>query len=249
MFTDDAEILTQLEQEAFSESFGSEWVVASGPTGEEEDSSQDNGEGATPSLIVPTRDPDEEVSQDLVVPSAGEDAGPSFVHSSSAKSTSLTREEYERSLQDSMNRAMKRPRVNFPWDEGPLVSIFGQEDVFPKFFTPHDFQEQAPDLAPGQAIAMHIPEEIPSQKTALQCVRARPDLSFPESEEALKLKAIMTWTEMLANAPHQFQVGRDVLQQSSQDPGNLAPYPAETVEAVMGVKAPSTVLSRRMAVK
>ena len=91
-----------------------------------------------------------------------------------------------------MNRALKRPKVSFPWDEGPLAAVFGDEpSLFLKILTPDHYQ-QAPDLAPGQAIALHIPEALPSQKTASQCVRARPDTSFPESEEGLKFKAIMT---------------------------------------------------------
>ena len=151
-----------------------------------------------------------------------------------------------------MNRALKRPKVSFPWDDGrgPLAAVFGEEaDMFPKFFNPDHFHQQESDLAPGQAIALHLPEDLHSQKTASQCIRACPDNSFLESEEALKLKAIMTWTEIVAQAAHHFQVGKDVLQNYAIDCEHFAIYLAETIEAVMGVKAPSTVLSRGMAVK
>ena len=53
----------------------------------------------------------------------------------------------------------------------------------------------------------------------------------------------------MAEAPHHFQAGKDVLQNYAHDCEEFAIYLAETTEAVMGVKAPSTILSREMAIK
>ena len=45
----------------------------------------------------------------------------------------------------------------------------------------------------------------------------------------------------MTETPHHFQAGKDVLQNYAHDCEQFAIYLAETIEAVMGVKAQSTI--------
>ena len=109
---------------------------------------------------------------------------------------------------------------------------------------------QAPtELPPGQTICTYLQEEAVPDKTAAECVRSRPDASFPESEEALKLKSLMLWAQIVAEAPSQFQGGKDVLQDQQRESDQFVSVRAEAIEAVIGVKAPSTVFPTGIAIK
>ena len=106
MCEEEVDLLAQLEQEAFSEGFGSDWVLASEPSAEAEEASQEAGEGARSSQDFPNGDAGEGASSSSVIQEqciVGK-AVPETRQDRKAKV--LSQREYERSLQDSMNRAL-----------------------------------------------------------------------------------------------------------------------------------------------
>ena len=83
--------------------------------------------------------------------------------------------EYQDSLQDSLNRALKRSGVALPGTEGPLASIFEDEaDTFPRLTIPNEQTEPGMDLKPGEAVAAWLQNDEAKFYGASNCIRARP---------------------------------------------------------------------------
>ena len=89
----------------------------------------------------------------------------------------------------------------------------------------------------------------PAKASALAAIKNRPNLSFPKSEQTLRLKGIALWCEIIWSDPQKFGITRHIQISDAGKNQEAAEDLLTCVDAVMGVKASSTINSRGMVVK
>ena len=89
----------------------------------------------------------------------------------------------------------------------------------------------------------------PAKASALAAIKNRPNLSFPKSEQTLRLKGIALWCEIIWSDPQKFGITRHIQISEAEKNQEAAEDLLTCVDAVMGVKASSTINSRGMVVK
>ncbi|CAE7431203.1 METTL21B, partial [Symbiodinium necroappetens] len=162
----------------------------------------------------------------------------------------LSGSEYRDALQGCLMRATKRVKIQMPWETPIMQSIFGEPEMVPAVpFSSGEPSKPEESQGPGEAIEKLIIPRVPVVATSLAAIKNRPNVSFPKSEEALRLKGIALWCEIVWTDPHHFGITRHISLDESSNSEEKAEELSTCVEAVMGVKAPSTIHSRAMVIK
>ncbi|CAE7255146.1 unnamed protein product [Symbiodinium sp. CCMP2592] len=170
----------------------------------------------------------------------------------SSPSGVLQGREYEQALQGCLLRAAKRPRIVMPWETPLMRDIFGTTEppvVVPQAQLQTTAPPSEPDRDPGEAIGKILMPPRAGASSALSAVKNRPNVNFPKSEQASRLKGISLWCDVIGVAPQHFGITRHVQLSDEDNGGQVATELFTCVDAVMGVKAPSTINSRGMVVK
>ena len=134
-----------------------------------------------------------------------------------------------------------------------MKGIFGEPEplaLVPSIQIQHTASREETHQDPGAVIGnILLSARPPAKASALAAIKNRPNLSFPKSEQTLRLKGIALWCEIIWSDPQKFGITRHIqISEAAKNP-EAAEDLLTCVDAVMGVKASSTINSRGMVVK
>ena len=182
--------LLELEREVFSEGEGEEtWSVIR--SAELADTPSKSSSSAAQGSVAPRR-----------------------VQESSAASKVLQAREYEQALQGCLLRAAKRPKIEMPWESPLMKGIFGEPEplvLVPSVQIQNTASQEEAHQDPGAVIGnILLSARPPAKASALAAIKNRPNLSFPKSEQTLRLKGIALWCEIIWSDPQKFGITRRI---------------------------------------
>ena len=122
----------------------------------------------------------------------------------------LSGRDYQDALQGCLLRAAKGPKILMPWETPIMSAVFGEPE--PIQLVPAEPLRQPgllrnPPIQERQLGSFFMPTR-PPRTTALGTIKNRPNLSFPKNEQALRLKGISLWCEIIWSDPHSFGIRR-----------------------------------------
>ena len=156
---------------------------------------------------------------------------------------SLQEQDISRIVFEAQLAALPAGMPEFPWERGPMRSIFGSSEIveFPRLAQPCLLE------VPGQEPPPPRPEgKVSGDKRSLstlfeQCIFAKSDREPEEEDDKLWAIALAKWVAIFALISHEGVVGEQLQQSFWED---SAPSKEEILRDVFGPRAPRTVIKR-----